>query len=276
MPAIRLQVRRRRFEVALKDVIRNADAQRDPTDREQLTGPVLPRGRGHVSDVLWVLVLGRAVWVDVCGHEDVFGGEGVEAPVHAEEDAAEGCVEHCFPDAVEVALDERAHVAELVGDGFRWDIGVVEVTTDAVEFFGGEVEGDVVGGVVGEGEIVAAFVVQAEDLKGGAGEGGVAGGVGREGRFEVGVVAVGVGGAFCEPEGILDRSVVEADAGQGTPELETVLFLPGEDSGVGDGGVEEGEEADEVCVGCFFGCSCGLLGPGDGTEDLVEYSGRRA
>ena len=276
VPAIRLQGGRRRFEVILEDIIRDADAQRDATDGELLTRPVAPGARGDVPDILGILVLRRAVWVDVCGHEDVLGGEGVEAPVDAEEDTAEGGVEHGVPDAAELAGHEGADVAELVGDGLGGDVVVVEVAADAVEFVGDEAKGDVVRGVVGEGEVVTPLVVQAKDLEAGAREGGVAGGVRGEGGLEVEMVAVGVRGTLGEPERVLGGSGVETDAGQGTPELEAVLFLPGVDSRIGQCGVEEGEGTYEVCVGRFVCWSRYLSLPGDVAKALVEDSGRRS
>ena len=276
MPPIRLQVRWRRFEIALEDIVRDPNPQRHTANRELLTRSIAPGARGHVSDILCVLVLRRAVRVHVCGNEHVLGRKGVEAPVHTQEDAAQRRVEHAVPDAVEVPWVQSAHVAELVGDGLRGDVVVVEIAADAVEFVGDEVEGDVVGGVVREGEVVTALVVQPGDLEGGADEGGVAGWVGGEGRFEVEMVAVGVGGAFGEPERVCNVRGIESDAGQGAPELEAVLLLPGEDAGVGQGGVEEGEDAHKVGVGRLVGGSGDLAVPGDVAQALVEDARGRA
>ena len=104
----------------------------------------------------------------------------------------------------------------------------------------------------------------------------MAGGVGGEGGFEVKVVAVGVGGAFGEPERVCGGGRVEADAGQGAPELEAVFLLPGEDAGVAEGGVEEGEDAHKVGVGRLVGGSGDLAAPCDVAQALVEDAGGRA
>lgn len=213
VPSIRLQVGRRRFEVALENIIRNPNPQRHPTNWKQLTGPVTSGPRGHVSDILGILILGRAVGIDVSRHDDILGREGVETPMDAEEDTAERGVEHGLPDAVEVAGHERADVAELVRDGFGGDVIALEVAVDAVEFVGDEVKGNVIRGVVREIEVVTSLVVETKDLEAGAGEGGVAGGVGREGRFEVWFVAIGVRGTFCAPERVPCIGRIETDAG---------------------------------------------------------------
>ena len=175
-----------------------------------------------------------------------------------------------------MAGNQRADVAELVGDGLGWDVVVVEVAADAVEFVGDQVEGDVIGGVVGEGKVVTSLVVQAENLERGTGESGVAGGVGREGGLEVEVVAVGVRSTLCEPEGVCRGSRIETDAGQGTPELEAVFLLPGEDSRVGQCGVEESKDTHEICVGRFVRWPRDFSLPSDVAKTLVEDTRRRA
>jgi len=83
VPAIRLQIRRRRFEVALEDIIGNADAQRDAADRKLLARPIGPRAGSHISNILCVLILGCSIGIDIRGHKDILGGEGIEAPVDA-------------------------------------------------------------------------------------------------------------------------------------------------------------------------------------------------
>lgn len=256
MSTIRLQIRRRRFEIALEDVIRNANPQWDAANWELLTRSITSGARGDISDVLGILILSRAVRIDVRGHEDIFGGKGVEAPMDSQEDTAEGCVEHGVPDAGEVARDKGADVAKLVGDRFGWDVVVLEVTADAIEFVGDEVKGYIVGGVICERKIITSLVVQAENLESSAGEGGVARGVRWKWGFEVGMVAVGVRGTFCKPERILRGSRIETDAGQGTPELEAVFFLPSVDSCVRHCRVEEGKYTDEIRVGGFVCRSC--------------------
>ena len=164
----------------------------------------------------------------------------------------------------------------MVRDGLRGDVVVVEVPADAVEFVRDEVEGDVVGGVVREGEVVPSLVVQSGDLETCADEGGVAGRVGGEGRFEVEVVAVGVGGALGEPERVCSVRGVLTDAGQGAPEFEAVFLLPGEDAGVGQRGVEEGEDADKVGVGRFVRGSGDLAVPRNVAQGRVEDARRCA
>ena len=168
MPPIRLQVRRRRLEIALKDIVRDTNTQRHTANRELLARTIAPRSRSHVSDILSILILRRAVWVRFRGNEHVLGSKGVEAPVDTEEDTAERGVEHAVPDTVEVAGDESAYVAELVGDGLGGDVVIVKIAADAVEFVGDEVEGDVVGGVDREGEVITSLVVEAGDLETGA------------------------------------------------------------------------------------------------------------
>lgn len=175
-----------------------------------------------------------------------------------------------------MAGHESADVAELVGDGLGGDIVVVEIAADAVEFVGDEVEGDVVGGVICKGEVVASLVVQAGDLESGADEGSVAGRVGGERGFEVEMIAVGIGGAFGEPERVFYGRGVETDAGQGAPEFEAVFLLPGEDAGVGQGGVEEGEDAHKVGVGGLVRGSGDLAVPRNVAQALVEDARRGA
>ena len=172
--------------------------------------------------------------------------------------------------------DASAHVAELVGDGFGGDICTVEVAADAVKFLGDKVEGNVVGGVVGEGKVVASLVVQAENLEGSAGESGMTGWVAWKWRLEIDVVAIRVRRTFGKPERVLSESRIETDAGQGTPEFEAVFLLPGEDSRVGQCGVEESKHTHKICVGRFVCWARWLFAPGDGTQDLVEDSRRRA
>ena len=83
MPPIRLQVRRRGFEIALEDVVRDPDPQRHSADGELLARSIAPRARRHVADVLGVFVLRRAVRVRRRGCKHVLGRERVEPPVHA-------------------------------------------------------------------------------------------------------------------------------------------------------------------------------------------------
>ena len=108
---IRLQVRRRRFEIALKDIIRDANSQRDAANWELLTRSITSGARSDISDILRILVLGCAIRIDVCGHEDIFGCKGVEAPMDAQKYTAEGCIEHGFPNAVEMTWDKSTDVA---------------------------------------------------------------------------------------------------------------------------------------------------------------------
>ena len=169
-----------------------------------------------------------------------------------------------------MAGNERADVAELVGDGLAWDVVVVQVAADAVEFIGDQIEGNIIWGVICKVEVVTSLVVQAKDLKGGSGESGVARGVGWERGLEVEMVAVGVRGTFCEPEWVLRRSGIETDAGQRAPELEAVLFLPSENSSVGHRGVEEGEDAHKIRVGRFVRGSRYLSAPRNVAKALVE------
>ena len=152
----------------------------------------------------------------------------------------------------------------------------MKVARDAIEFVGDEVKGDIIRAIICEGEIVTSLVVQPEDLESGAGEGGVARGVRWKWWFEIGMVAVGVRGTFCKPEGVLHGSRIETDSRQGTPELEAVFFLPSEDSRVGHCRVEEGKNSDEICVGGFVCCSCYLSTPSDRAKDHVEDSRRCA
>ena len=175
-----------------------------------------------------------------------------------------------------MARDQSADVAELVGDGLGGDVVVLEIAADAGEFVGDEVDGDVVGGGVCEGEVVTSVVVQAGDLESGAGEGGVARWIGGEGGLEVEVIAVGIGGAFGEPERVFRGRRIVADAGQGAPELEAVFLLPGEDAGVGQGSVEEGEDAHKVRVGRLVSGSGDLSAPCDVAQALVEDARGRA
>ena len=97
--------------------------------------------------------------------------------MHAQEDARQGAVVHGLPEAAEAALDARAHRAGLVGDGEGGVVGLAQLAAHAVEFFGGEGEGDGVRAVRVEGEGVPGAVVEAGGLEAGACEGGVAGGV---------------------------------------------------------------------------------------------------
>lgn len=93
----------------------------------------------------------------------------------AEENAADGAVEYGIPEAAEFAHDTGADGSWLVGD---WGIGIIcisEVTADAVELFGDEVEGDVIGRIIGEVKIISLFVVEAGRLEASANEGGMAG-----------------------------------------------------------------------------------------------------
>ena len=196
--------------------------------------------------------------------------------MHAEEDAAEGSVEHGGPEAGEVADDACADGAELGCDGQGGVVRLAEVAVDAVELVGDEVEGDGIRCVGGEGEVLALLVVEADGLEAGASEGGVAGGVGWEGRLEGDHVCVCFWGAEGKPEGVGHGATVLADAGEGAPEFEAVFFLPSEDAGVSEGDVEDGEETGEVGVGLVAGCVGRFAIPGDFAEDLVEEARRRA
>ena len=55
VPFIMLQARRRRFELALEDIIRNADSQWDAANWEFLTGPSASRVCSYISDIFWIL-----------------------------------------------------------------------------------------------------------------------------------------------------------------------------------------------------------------------------
>jgi len=114
---------------------------------------------------------------DSGGSQYVPRGKGVEAPVDAEEDAADRGVVHGIPEAGEFARNAGTDCAGLIGDGDVGIIWVAEIAAYAVELFGDEFEGDVIRRIVGEGEVISFFVVEAGGLEASAGERGMAGGI---------------------------------------------------------------------------------------------------
>lgn len=266
---------------APENIIRDLDPQRHAPQRERLPRPIRSPPPRLVPDRIGRLVRDRAILLQLLALHDVRGGEGIETPVHAQVHAADAVVEHGVPEAGEALGHVGAHGAELVRDGEGGVVGLAEeIAVDAVELVARGREGDGVGLVGGEGQAVALLVVQADGLEEGAAEGGVPGGVGREGRLERDVVGVGVRGALGEPEGVhegVDGGVVLAHAGEGPPDLEGVFGEPGEDAGVGLGGVGEGEEAHEAGgVGLVGQVAGGHALDREAAQDLVVVAGRGA
>ena len=132
------------------------------------------RSRGVVANLVGVEVIDGSIGLDLHLGRHVGGGEGVETPVDAEVDAGDGVVEDGFPETGESSGDVRTHGAELVRDRLGGVILWTQIAADAVQFIGDGGEADVVGGVVGEVEVVTTFVVEAHCLEDGAAKGGVA------------------------------------------------------------------------------------------------------
>lgn len=132
IPARRLNRLGRRLQPALKDIIRNPNPQRNPPNREQLPGPIRPRPHRRIPHHITSLIIRRPIRLHTHRIEDVFGGEGVEAPVYPQKDAGERSVEHRVPESFEVARHEGADRAEL---GCYWQggvVGVPEIAGDSV------------------------------------------------------------------------------------------------------------------------------------------------
>jgi len=139
----------------------------------------------------------------------------VERPVDAEIDAALAVLLFGLRQRPEAARHERPHVALVV------DRHPVELVRD-------EREGDAIGPVEAS-----------QDLKQRASEAGVAGGIRGERRREVRSGQVAGGRAQRRERGI----VVQANAGDGSPELVEVLRFPDRHSRIGHRDVDEGKEA---------------------------------
>lgn len=174
VPPSRLKRRRRRLQLALKDVIRDSNSQRHSTNREKAR-PIGARAQGLVPHILRGFVVGSTVLSNSSGSQHVPRGKGVKAPVDAEEDAADRGVVHGIPKAGEFARNAGTDCAGLISDGDIGIIWVAEIAAYAVELFGHKFEGDVIRRIVGEGKVVSFFVIEAGGLEASASKRGMAG-----------------------------------------------------------------------------------------------------